>query len=199
MKDESLIRAFFDNPDQHWEEFAREYAVVVEHQIRAMGLHDEEFEDMLQEVYFVLLNKDMARLKQWNPERGAFPVFLKVVVSRIVIDLLRGSKFRHRETVSMDEEDSTRGTGAGWLRSSGPGPRTNAAQQEAMDRVEKAFDRLIESGKAQIEDKFIFQCKVQEIPTAIIAKLADMNASTVNVRYHRLKELLRQEFTGHRE
>lgn len=183
-----FLEQFLADTDRHGPRFVERYGVQIEQLVRGSSVPYRNWEDVLQDVYFELMRNDLARLRQWDPEIASFRVFLRVVVSHIIVDLVRGPTYR--ELPAKDQEADGEDAAAG-IAAPQDSPRDCARNGEFAERVEQALAELIESGQAQPLDVVIFRQKCLGADARSIARLVDSTENAVNIRYHRLNQNLR--------
>lgn len=190
MNERELIDSFLADPDGNWHRFSGRYASLIERCVRFSRIPNLDIDDALQEVYFELLRNDMKRLRQWNPERGSFAGFLKVVVSRLLVDLFRRT---HWEETSMSEAfaDEKGISHTPEMGASDATPREEAVDEERLEAVWRETESLLRAGRAKPMDVIILRQKVLGLDSATIARGLGISAGLVDLRYHRVKANLR--------
>lgn len=192
-RDETLLENLLREPGSHWGEFAERFAPLIEGCVHSSMVPFANREDFVQDVYYELLRNDMSRLRRWDPQKGALPVFLKVVVSRIIVDLFRGRRYRSdpRPVTGDEEGDSDRA----WerLESGDSSPREAAELRETWRVLRRELDTLRRHGKAQHVDLLILQGKLLDMDSSEIARITYLSENAVNVRFHRLRKHLMEK------
>ena len=95
-----LMRA--KNPDDHqaWEEFIEVYKRFIYHILHRMNIHENDFDDLVQEILLRLWKK----LGSYNPEEGRFRSWLARVIRNLVLDYLDSADRRNRKHDLMEKE-----------------------------------------------------------------------------------------------
>ncbi|HNT36199.1 MAG TPA: sigma-70 family RNA polymerase sigma factor [bacterium] len=184
MEETGFIQAFVSDPSGHWMEFTQRYGGVIKGQVFHLGFRGQDAEDALQEVFYELFKRDLARIRQWNPQRGAFMTFLRVVVSRILVDLHRSPKFRR--DAQLDENSPELSCPSEGNKEADA--RECAAEEEIFGLIQQHLRQLVQSGSADAVDMLIFHCRYFELPGAVTARLTGLSENAVNLRFHRLKQ-----------
>ena len=79
-----LIRARNQNDHQAWEEFVDVYKRFIYHILHRMTIHENDFDDLVQEVLLRLWKK----LASYKSEVGRFRSWLARVIRNLVLDYL---------------------------------------------------------------------------------------------------------------
>jgi len=90
----------------------------------------QEVDDLTQEAFVELFERDARTLKSWDPARGtSLTSFAQIVAERVAISILRSGKR------SPFTEDPTEHAGEDRVPESGQGPERRAASREVLLRV----------------------------------------------------------------
>jgi len=191
MNEIDFVKHFLLHPEQQWSEFAERYGTLLEKLVYFFGFRGPQAEDALQDVFYELLRSDLARLKKWDPEKGSFRVFLKVVVSRILVDLLRGKKFR---TIPGSQEnlDCDRDQGLASPIAAACNPRGVAEEEEMLRVLDDEIEGLIRSRRAKQVDAIILKCRYFEFPDSVTSRLTGLSENAVSSRFFRLRKVLQK-------
>lgn len=174
------------NQDDHsaWNEFVTYYQPFIMVILNYTGIKPGDREDLCQNI-LIKLWKNLQKFS-YDPEKGKFRSWLKVIIRNCSIDFYRKKKkihdnevrsldnsFDHAETsTQMTEEELDKIIDKEW--------RTHVTKL-AMERVEKAF-----SGNA-IE---VFKLVLEAVPTKEISKKLEIAESSVHKLRKRVEEKL---------
>jgi RNA polymerase sigma factor (sigma-70 family) len=200
-EDHILLENLLRDPYDHWKAFAERFAPLVEGCVHSSMVPSSNREDFIQDIYYELLRNDMSRLRRWDPKRATLRVFLKVVVSRIIVDLFRARRYRTEQRPGGRKHDDEEDRDWERIESKGPSPRDAAAIRESWKVLHREVLELMERGKARPVDLLIVQGKLMGMDSRDIAKMTNLSENTVNVRFHRLRKHLTgrmaiQDFPG---
>ena len=93
----TLLRALHgDQRDAAWEAFVDRYGELIRTMARRQGLHDQDAEDVLQDV-LLTLSRTLPGF-EYDPAQGRFRSFLKTIVVRTVF-----ARFRQKRRASTQE------------------------------------------------------------------------------------------------
>jgi RNA polymerase sigma-70 factor (ECF subfamily) len=182
----SLLRA--GTKTQHerlWSEFVRRYerliSVCVVKTMRRYGalFCRDEVEDLVGEVWLMLLRDDMRKLRQYDAGRGfRLASFLSLLATNATIDHLRG---RQIEATPIEEvlED--------WATRHAEVPRDLVEKRQEMEMARSALSQLPDNDQA-----FVVECFHKERTPEDIAREHGVTVSTVYSRKFKIREKLQQ-------
>lgn len=128
IAERELIERCLDKDSRAWDMFVERYSGLIHGAIRsvlnryaARDSSQERVRDLFQQVFVALCEDDCRRLASFGGKRGAsLATWLRVVVSRLVIDDLR--KTRPPTASLQNEQDEQAGAGASFANPRDPKP-----------------------------------------------------------------------------
>ena len=165
------------------------YGVSVIFQQFGRPYRKEEIEDLSQDVFLGLFDKDCRKLKQYQGRNGCtFASWLRVVANRFTIDRLR----REGRTISLDDPES----GESWrVRETRPDSRPGPEPQvEAADRAAKV--RELVTHLPPKDQMFVQLFYFQGLPIDEVAQTIGITTNAAYVRKMRLHQKLRKIVTS---
>ena len=176
-----LARLRQPGDEQAWQRFVSLYTPLLYHWAKTTGLYGGEAEDLVQDVFAVLV----AKLPQFEYNAGqSFRGWLRTIVTNRCRDLFRRREHRPRATADghLDGESPD---GTQWLA-------------EAEYRTQLA-GRALELMRAEFEEptwRACFECAVNDRPAAEVAQELGLTVNAVYVAKSRVLRRLRQELDG---
>lgn len=190
MEEFDFVQKFLDDPADHWLDFAERYGGAIKALVYGFGFRANDAQDALQEVFYEIFRRDLARIRHWDPQKGSFTTFLKVVVSRILLDLRRSPKLRQQAHIQYNESE-TDGNPSLEHSAQTADARSYASDEEIFHILQQYLEQLIQSSKADTMDAVIFHCRYFELPGAVASRLTGLSENAVNIRFHRLKKQIK--------
>jgi RNA polymerase sigma factor (sigma-70 family) len=168
-----------------WSEFVRRYerliAVCVVKTMRRYGaiFSREDLDDLVSDVWVMLLRDDMRKLRQYDATRGfRLASFLALVATNATIDHLRG---RQVESAPLDDvlED--------WATRHAEPPRDLVEKRQELELARSALAQLPRN-----DQDFVIECFHKERTPEEIAREHGVTVSTVYSRKFKIREKLQQ-------
>jgi RNA polymerase sigma factor (sigma-70 family) len=171
-----LVDGLIAGDDNSWREFLHMAGPIIVSGCRRAGLDRDETDDIAQKVVLKLLEYDCRSIRRLVITTDeAFFGWVKVIVSRTVLDHIRRSGFqRDRETSWAFDK---------W--------RDELDAQDVEGRTEKAV--LLENAVKQLPDKdqALFWMDAEGLMGKEIARILGTNLNTVQQRLTRLRQKIR--------
>ncbi|MDG2307972.1 MAG: sigma-70 family RNA polymerase sigma factor [Candidatus Binatia bacterium] len=168
------------------------YGVTVIFQQFGRPYRKEEIEDLSQDVFLALFDKDSRKLRQYQGRNGcSLASWLRVVANRFTIDRLR----REGRTISLDDPES----GESWrVREARPDSRPGPEPQvEAAERAAKVRELVTQLPPK--DQMFVQLFYFQGLPIDEVATTIGITTNAAYVRKMRLHQKLRKLVTAHFE
>ena len=175
-----------------WETFYERFTNLFYHTISVTLRHfgvvnriDDLSKEIFQETFLHFRENDCGRLKQFQGKNGcSLASWLRVVISRLVIDLLR----KQRQKDISFEDDSNLEDIPLKSRLADTRPLQDEEMEEASLKVflRKELDKLLPNDQLVI--KLIYE---DELPIEEVAKVLRLNAGAIYTRVSRIKEKLK--------
>jgi RNA polymerase sigma-70 factor (ECF subfamily) len=168
-----------------WGDFVRRYerliAVCVVKTMRRYGalFSREDLDDLVGEVWLMLLRDDMRKLRQYDAARGfRLASFLALVATNATIDHLRG---RQVEATPLDEVLDD------WATRHAEPPRDLVEKRQELEMARSAIAQLPRN-----DQDFVIECFHKERAPEEIAREHGVTVSTVYSRKFKIREKLQQ-------
>ena len=186
--DLGLTRACADGHGQAWQDFLDGYARLIRTTVHMTLLRykPEQFDllldDACQEVYTALLENDGKRLRQFDGRRDcSLATWLRLVVSRLVIDFLRKQARHERHHVDRQAPDIEKFPG-----SPGEHPEEVVTGEHEKAFVDKALDDLNDKDKLLM--RLVYD---DELPVETVARITGLKPGAVYTRLSRIRDRFR--------
>ena len=153
---------------------------------RSVLRNDADAEDVVQDAY-IRAYEHLAGFEG----TGAFPAWLSKIALNEALGRLRGADAASNQVSFDDPEESEEANYMANLITTLPSPEQNAARGEVRHLLEAAIDALPDAYRMT----FIL-CGVEEMSVAETADCLDVEPATVKTRYHRARNILRQQLSG---
>ena len=153
---------------------------------RSVLRNDADAEDVVQDAY-IRAYEHLAGFEG----KGAFSAWLAKIALNEALGRLRGADAAGNQVSFDDPEESEEANYMANLITTLPSPEQNAARGEVRHLLEAAIDALPDAYRLT----FIL-CGVEEMSVAETADCLDVEPATVKTRYHRARNILRQQLSG---
>jgi len=164
-----------------WDAFVLQYSKLAYSTIRkTLTLHhalpqDDLIEDLHQDFFLSLCEKDFRKLRQFKGERGCSLVsWLRVIASRVTVDFLR---LKRPFTVEVPET----------LASDQPDPPNTLVDREEERQIAEALDRLSPRDRLFVDLHFY-----RGLPPEEVAAILNVSVAAVYTLKSRVLEKLRE-------
>jgi RNA polymerase sigma factor (sigma-70 family) len=187
-RDLDLTKARADGRSASWQDFLDGYAKLIRATVHLTLLRykPEQFDlladDACQEVYTALLENDGKRLRQFEGRRDcSLSTWLRLVVSRLVIDFLRKQGRHEKHQVDWEKLDIEKLPCSTWEH---PEEAVNAAHEKAF--VDKALTSLND------RDKLLMRLLYDDgLPVETVARITGLKPGAIYTRLSRIRDRLR--------
>ena len=184
--DRDIIRRVLDGDTASFELIMRRYNRRLFRIARAVLRNDADAEDVVQDAYL----RAYEHLSGFEGT-GAFSAWLAKIALNEALGRLRGADAARNRISFDDPEDSEEANYMANLITSLPSPEQDAARGEVRHLLESAIDALPDAYRMT----FIL-CGVEEMSVAETADCLDVEPATVKTRYHRARNILKQQLSG---
>jgi len=171
-----LLDGMIAGDDAAWREFLRKSGPIIGAVCRRAGLNRDETDDVAQRMVLKFLENNSRVLRKVNlVSEESFYGWVKVVVSRTAIDLIRRSERRK-----------------GWEFYSGKEQWNEIFESSVHDGVESKL--LVEHAVKDLTgaEKVLLHLDFNDLRDREIAKILDMPVNTVQVKLSRLRKKMRR-------
>lgn len=185
----SRLRKWDDK--RSWDEFVRTYERLIHSVALKAGLREQEARDVVQET-LVSVAKEMPDF-QYDPKKGSFKGWLKLVTRRRIADFWRKNSRQVRLAEPFENDDGT---------SRDPLEHYADPAAENLDDIwdsewkKHLFTSALERVKGQVSARAyqIFDlCVLQEKSTTEAAEAVGVSAGNIYITKHRVALLLKKE------
>ena len=184
--DMDIIRRVLAGDTASFELIMRRYNSRMYRIARSVLRNDADAEDVVQDAYI----RAYEHLSGFEG-KGAFSAWLSKIALNEALGRLRGADAAKNQISFDDPEGSEEANYMANLISSLPSPEQNVARGEVRHLLESAIDALPDAYRMT----FIL-CGVEEMSVAETAECLDVEPATVKTRYHRARNILRQQLSG---
>jgi len=184
--DRDIVRRVLDGDAASFELIMRRYNRRLYRIARSVLRNDADAEDVVQDAY-IRAYEHLAGFEG----KGAFSAWLAKIALNEALGRRRGADAASIRISFDDPEESEEANYMANLISSLPSPEQNAARGEVRHLLESAIDALPDAYRMA----FIL-CGVEEMTVAETADCLDVEPATVKTRYHRARNILRQQLSG---
>jgi RNA polymerase sigma-70 factor (ECF subfamily) len=186
IPDTEIIQRVLGGDTAGFELIMRRYNRRLYRVARTVLRNDADAEDAVQDAYI----RAYEHLRTFEG-RGAFSAWLAKIALNEALARLRGAD-NARNHVSFDDPEESEGVNyMANLTSSLPSPEQNVARGEVRRLLESAIDALPDAYRMV----FVL-CGVEEMTIAETADCLDVEPATVKTRYHRARNILRQQLSS---
>lgn len=182
-EDIDLIRRVLDHEPEAQEELAQRATDIFRRvAIGKYRLPADQVQDLSQEFFIRLVDREFHRLLQWRQE-SPLDAWLRRIADNLCKDFLRSrGRERRREAPRDDETDIL-----SEILSDNPGPFSILSNYERIECVRRAINGL------SPRDRRIIELWSEDLPYKEIAELLDINANNAGVAINRAKSRLERE------
>ncbi|PWU18195.1 MAG: RNA polymerase subunit sigma [Verrucomicrobia bacterium] len=190
---QSLLSRLRDWQDQEgWREFFDTYWRLIYNVARRSGLADAEAQEVVQ-LTFIYLSRRMPKF-QYQPAKGSFKSWLRVVTRSRINDYLRSERHDHAR---MREPLASEAGETGSILEELPDPAADALdevwQREWEENLLNAAFRKLRP-KVGAQQLLIFRLATQgDLPLTQVARKLDVSLAQVYLARHRVGKLLKAE------
>lgn len=186
VSDMDVIGRVLDGDTASFELIMRRYNRRLYRVARTVLRNDADAEDAVQDAYI----RAYEHLRTFEG-RGAFSAWLARIALNEALGRLRGADAAGYHISFDDAEESEEANYMANLISNQPSPEQNAARGEVRHLLESAIDALPDAYRMV----FVL-CGVEEMSIAETAECLDVEPATVKTRYHRARNILRQQLSS---
>jgi RNA polymerase sigma factor (sigma-70 family) len=185
--DQRLITRVIQGEQQAQQEFVSRYQRLIYAVLSRYDLTADEREDLYQQVFVHLWERDCSRISQWKPDgAGRFSAFLCVIVSRLAVDHFRSRRGRGVET---PVEISIEADGCRELSALDPDPYQQACRSEQGRILLHAMEKLSPRDRDLLLRRYYRQQTYAEIATALNITVNYVGVALLNAHRRLRKEL----------
>jgi RNA polymerase sigma-70 factor, ECF subfamily len=184
--DMDIIRRVLAGDTASFELIMRRYNRRLYRIARSVLRNDADAEDVVQDAYI----RAYEHLSGFEG-KGAFSGWLSKIALNEALGRLRGADAARNHISFDDPEESEEANYMSNLISSLPSPEQNAARGEVRRLLETAIDALPDAYRMTF-----IMCGVEEMSVAETADCLDVEPATVKTRYHRARNILRNQLSG---
>jgi RNA polymerase sigma-70 factor (ECF subfamily) len=184
--DMDIIQRVLDGDTASFELIMRRYNRRLYRVARTVLRNDADAEDVVQDAYI----KAYENLRKFEG-RGAFSGWLAKIALNEARGRLRGADSARNHVSFDDPEESEEANYMANLISTLPSPEQNVVRGEVRSLLESAIDALPDAYRMV----FVL-CGVEEMSIAETADCLDVEPATVKTRYHRARNILRQQLSS---
>ncbi len=184
--DSEIVQRVLDGDRASFELIMRRYNRRL-YRIARSVLHNEaDAEDVVQDAYL----RAYEHLPGFEG-KGLFSAWLAKIALNEALGRLRGAEGSRSQISFDDPEESEEANYMATMISTLPSPEQNAVRGEVRHLLEAAIDALPDAYRMA----FIL-CGVEEMSVAETAECLDVEPATVKTRYHRARNILREQLSG---
>jgi RNA polymerase sigma factor (sigma-70 family) len=184
--DMDIIRRVLDGDTAGFELIMRRYNRRLFRIARSVLRNDADAEDVVQDAYM----RAYEHLTEFEG-KGAFSAWLAKIALNEALSRLRGAAAAMNRISFDDPEESEEANYMSSVISGLPSPEQNVARGEVRHLLESAIDALPDAYRMT----FIL-CGVEEMSVAETADCLEVEPATVKSRYHRARNILRQQLSS---
>jgi RNA polymerase sigma-70 factor (ECF subfamily) len=186
VSDMDIVKRVLAGDNASFELIMRRYNRRLYRVARTVLRNDADAEDVVQDAYI----RAYEHLHTFEG-RGAFSAWLAKITLNEALGRLRGADSAKNQISFDDAEESEEANYMANLVSNLPSPEQNAARGEVRHLLESAIDALPDAYRMV----FVL-CGVEEMTIAETADCLDVEPATVKTRYHRARNILRQQLSS---
>jgi RNA polymerase sigma factor (sigma-70 family) len=172
---QAFVDSLITRDSDTWQRFLVEMGPMLKGICNKSNLDDEEADDIAQVVVLKLLEKDCKALRGLKVDSNrAFFAWVKIVISRTVIDHARSLGLRRERESSAAKEQSV-------MHADPPGPLLGMAVRSELEKVLAEFSAL---------DRTLFWMDFRDVPDAEMARITGAGVAMVQKRLSRMRKKL---------
>jgi RNA polymerase sigma-70 factor (ECF subfamily) len=186
VSDMDIVKRVLDGDTAGFELIMRRYNRRLFRIARSVLRNDADAEDVVQDAYI----RAYEHLPGFEG-KGAFSAWLARIALNEALGRLRGADAARNRISFDDPEESEEANYMANLISTLPSPEQNTARGEVRHLLEAAIDALPDAYRMTF-----IMCGVEEMSVAETADCLEVEPATVKTRYHRARNILRQQLSG---
>jgi RNA polymerase sigma-70 factor (ECF subfamily) len=186
VTDNDIVRRVLAGDSASFELIMRRYNRRLYRIARSVLRNDADAEDVVQDAY-IRAYEHMAAFA----EKGPFSAWLAKIALNEALGRLRGADAASHRVSIDDPGESREANYMATMISTLPSPELSAAREELRGLLETAIDALPDAYRMTF-----IMCGVEEMSVAETAACLDVEPATVKTRYHRARNILREQLSS---
>ena len=175
LSGKELIDGMIVGDDRSWRLFLGETGPLVRSLSLKSGLNEDEIKDIGQSLALKLLENNCSVLRRLDYREESFYGWVKVIISRRIIDYIRGREGRlKRET--------------GWTVDNDQIPVRSSL---ASEKIELKVSVESAAGRLSSEDLMLYKFYVRDVPDFEITRILGLSLNAVQQRMSRMRKRLK--------